>query len=333
MTVSQDLLKGKKVLLRLDLDVPLNNLQVAEDYRLKAALPTIKLCAENADQVIMMGHLGRPKGVDQAFSLKPVARWLEENLNLKVSFIDGLNGLGNLANLKLILLENLRFNPGEDLSDPGFAKRLASLGDLFINEAFASHHASASTTTLPLLLPHVMGLRFAKEVELLGEVRKNPKKPLVAIIGGVKIEDKYPASLELSKFCDAVLVGGLLAQKIKEQKLQTPTNMMVGKLSESGIDMAEDTIDAFISLVKNAKQVIWSGPLGKYEDSQGNIGNKRLAEAIIASGADSIVGGGDTIAALEKLGLLEKFSFVSTGGGAMLEFLAKGTLPTVEALG
>lgn len=353
--ITPERVKDKKVLLRLDLDVPLDQatggrVQVAEDFRLKAAVPTIKMCLENAEKVVMMGHLGRPKGKESSLSLKPVAEWLEKELGQEIAFLSDLGNLGHLSNLKLVLLENLRFNPGEDTCDPEFAKKLAQNSNFYINEAFASHHKSASTTVLPSLFPHVKnpegrlwprraaGLRFFMEVEKLTQVRNSPKKPFVVIIGGVKIEDKLPAVLALARSTDAVLVGGLLAQNIKDSKVEVPMNVMVGKLSDSGIDMAEETIDAFIKLIKNAKQIIWAGPVGKYEESTGNIGNKKLAEAILnraVSGARVVIGGGDTISALVKLDKLEqldKLAFISVGGGAMLKFLTDGTLPTIQAL-
>lgn len=327
--VNGELIKNKKVILRLDLDVPLENGQVVEDFRLKAVIPTIELCLKNASKIVIIGHLGRPVGFDQSLSLKVVCDWFSKNLSKSPTFE---------TDSDFVMLENLRFNKGEQECDLKFAKELSLKGDVFVNEAFAAYHKSASTTVLPTLLPHAAGLRFADEVRVLTELRDNPKKPLVVIIGGVKIEDKLPAVLALSKIADAVLVGGLLAKNIQEQKIEVPMNVMVGKLSDSGIDMAEESINAFISLVKDAKQIIWAGPLGKYEQAlssgdenpEGNIGNKKLAQAVVASGAQTIIGGGDTEAALKEY--LDRFSFVSVGGGVMLKLLTDGTLPTIESL-
>lgn len=327
VTVNEDLIKGKKVILRLDLDIPLKEGVVIDNFRLKAALPTVELVLKNAERVLLIGHLGRPQGADPAFSLKPIADWFAKNLTQAPEFAADLNSLGQI---KFALLENLRFNPGEETADLGFAKKLASGFNFFINEAFAAHHKAASTTVLPTLLPHAAGLRFTKEVETLLNIRNNPQRPSVAIIGGAKVEDKYPAVLALSEFYDAVLVGGLLAQKIKEQNLPVKSNVMVGKLNDSGIDLAEETIEAFSGVLKNAKQIVWGGPLGKYEDPAGNRADLKLAQVIVESGAKSIIGGGDTQAALKNF--LDKFSFISVGGGAMLEFLSKGTLPTIQAL-
>lgn len=343
-TVSAAAVQGKKVLLRMDLDVPLaqqstinkqqstsgqdahssqltTHSSVADDFRLRAGLDTLKLCLENAESVIVMGHLGRPNGVNvKELSVAPVVEWFENELK-NYEFPPG----------KFHILENLRFESGEDACDLDFAKELASLGNFFVNESFAGQHPAASTTVLPTLLPHAAGLCFAKEVETLLAVRNQPKKPLVVVIGGAKISDKLSVVNAMSKIADAVLIGGKLSQEIKDQGLGLPNNVMVGKLNDTGFDIAPETRMSFQGVIFRAAQVLWSGPMGKFEDGY-NQGNIAIAEAIIKSGADSIVGGGDTIDALGKLGLLEKFSFVSTGGGSMLTLLATGTLPTIEAL-
>lgn len=324
--VSAELVDDKKVLLRMDIDVPVEEGKVADDFRLRAGLETLDLCLQHAKEVIVMGHIGRPKGEDPKYSVKPVVDWFEE----KFAHIELPEG-------KLHILENLRFEEGESVDAPhekvwGFARELASYGEVFINESFAAHHPAASTTILPSLLPHAVGLQFAKEVETILGVRNKPKKPLVAIIGGAKVEDKYEAVRFLSTIADVVLVGGLLSQRIKEQSLAVSENVLLGKNSSEGVDLSQETVEAFGDILKHAKQVIWSGPMGKYEEDGGIHATEELAKTVIDSGAESIVGGGDTIAALNKLGLLGRFSFVSTGGGAMLEYLYKGTLPTIEAL-
>lgn len=321
-TVTADFVKGKKVLLRLDTDVPIKDGYVIEEFRLKAGLETLKLCLTHAESIVIMGHVGRPNGKeDPQFSIKPVVEWLEKHFSSL-----------ELPKGKLHILENLRFDKREEEADLSFAKELAELGDVFVNESFAAHHKAASTTVLPTLLPHAAGLQFTKEVEQISGLKNNPVRPQVAIIGGVKIDDKYPAVQALSKTADWVLVGGLLAKNIKDQNKVVAENVLLGGISVTGIDMDTNTIDLWIDLIRKAKQVIWVGPVGKYEDPLGNRGNRYLAEAIIDSGCDSIIGGGDTTGALSKLGMLEKFSFVSTGGGAMLKLLLEGTLPTIEAL-
>lgn len=318
--VSPDLIKDEKVLLRMDIDVPIKNGVVIEDFRLEVAIPTLHLCLEFAESVTIMGHIGRPNGKEvPELSVEPIYDWLTNR-----SFGR------DLENGRLKLLENLRFEKGEDAADIDYAKELAQMGDFFVNEAFASDHQAASTTVLPTLLPHAAGLRFAKEVHVLMSVRENPKRPLVVIIGGAKFEDKYPAILALSKISDKVLVGGLLPEKIKQQSLAVPDNVILAEIANSGVDISEDSINKFLEIIQSAKQVIWAGPLGKYEDIQGNIADEKIARAVIQTGVDSVVGGGDTLTALDKY--LPEFSFVSTGGGAMLKLLSTGTLPTIEAL-
>ena len=304
----------------MDLDVPIFDGHIKEDYRLKAGLPTLELCLQNASSVVICGHIGRPKGqVVEDFSVAPIVNFLEDwycDLELPAG--------------RLHVLENLRFEKGEEECSLDFAKELAMYGDIYINEAFAAHHPSASTTIITKFLPCFAGLRFAHEVEVLKSVRQSPKRPLVAIVGGAKIEDKYPALIALSKFCDAVLVGGPLPVKIKEGSLPVPENVILGKIAASGMDIDDATIEAFQGVLKHAKQVIWGGPVGKYEEKEGNKGTVELAKTILESKAQTIIGGGDSIAALSKY--LDDFDFVSTGGGAMLKLLIHGTLPTIAAL-
>lgn len=320
--VSKELVNGKKVLLRLDLDVPLGKgtggrVQVTEDFRLRAALPTVKLCLENASSVVAIGHVGRPEGkVVAGLSMEPIRAWFKNQ------------------GFQLQIEENLRFNPGEDSCDLEFAKKLAQMGNFYINEAFAAHHKAASTTVLPTLLLHAAGLRFASEVEKLTKVRENPKKPFVAIMGGAKVEDKLPVIQALAQRADAVLVGGKLIHEIREKQPDLPKNVMVGKLNEDGFDIAAETVAAWAGLISKAAMIVWNGPLGKFEDPKYDQ-TKRVIEMILESSAEVIIGGGDSVAALNQYGLLEKAedkAFVSVGGGAMLKFLSDGTLPTVDVL-
>ncbi len=314
--VNPQIVSGKKVLLRLDLDVPVENGEVTEDFRLKAGISTLKLCVQNASKVIVIGHLGRPAGKDTAFSLDPVRRWFEQN------------GFPQIE-----MLENLRFDPREESLDMGFAQKLACMADVYIFEAFASHRLAVSTTILPTIMPHACGLRFAKEVETLERVRNNPKKPFVAIMGGAKASDKLPVIEVLVKKADAVLVGGKLVSEIQNSKFKIQNNVLVGKLTEDGFDIAEETLESWRRFILEAKEIVWNGPVGKFEDPK-NDATKKLAEIILQSDADIIIGGGDSIAALNQAGLLEKAeekAFISTGGGAMLKLLSDGTLPTIEA--
>jgi phosphoglycerate kinase len=320
-TVTAELVKGKQVLLRLDIDVPIENGKVVDDFRLQAGLPTLRLCLENAEQVIILGHIGRPEGREvPELSIAPIHDWLVEQ------------GFGDQITAgKLKLLENLRFERGEEDCSTQYAEELATLGNLYINEAFASYHPAASTTVLPTLLPHAMGLRFSKEVDKLTEIRNNPKKPFVAIVGGAKMEDKVTLINVLAERANAVLVGGKLAKLIHEESFNFPHNVLAGMLTEDGEDIAPHTIDAWKPLLMQAKLIVWNGPVGKFEDPK-NIGSKKLAEIIVESEAETVVGGGDVISAIKEAGVLDKISFVSTGGGAMLKFLSDGTLPTIEGL-
>ncbi len=319
--VSSGLVSGKKVLLRMDLDVPIKSGKVSDDFRLKAGLETLDLCLNHAQSVTILGHIGRPEGkVVPGLSVKAIVSWFEE----KFAHV-------NLPEGKLHIMENLRFENGEDEASLDFAKELAGFGDFFVNEAFASHHQAASTTVLPTLLPHAAGLRFAEEVKVLSEVRDKPKRPQIVIIGGAKLEDKLAVVQTFAQIADALLVGGKFPEEIRNEGLRLPANVLVAKMNEDGTDLSAEAADSFARVISGAKQVVWSGPLGFFEKGH-TQGIEKVAKAVIESGAESIIGGGDTITALTNLGLIGRFSFVSTGGGAMLEFLVKGTLPAIEAL-
>ncbi|MDD5416262.1 MAG: phosphoglycerate kinase [Candidatus Daviesbacteria bacterium] len=356
--ISPQFVSGKKVLLRLDIDVPIGkssvishqssdqNLVVLEDFRLRAGLPTLKMCLENAQETIVMGHIGRPEGkAVEELSVAPIKQWFEDQ---------GLRS--HLTSGKLKLLENLRFDPREEAGDLSFAKELANMGDVFVNEAFASYRPAVSTTILPTLLPHYAGLRFAEEVRVLAGVRNPPtggsKKPFVAIMGGAKVADKLSVIKVLAEKADAVLVGGKLISEIRTENLSLPKNVLVGMLNEDGFDIAPQTTSAWAGLIRQSRMIVWNGPLGKFEDPK-NDATKKIARMVLDSGAQVIIGGGDTISALREYGLLSEveekaFSasdseredakadkpsrFISTGGGAMLKFLTDGTLPTIEAL-
>lgn len=351
--VNPELIHGKKVLLRLDIDVPIENGKVVEEFRLRVGIPTLKLCAEHANKVIIVGHLGRPfknvgeekNGNPSSLSAKPVFEWYKEQLRLDLDFVEQLENVGK-SNSKLVMLENLRFFHGEvpgaeyhntcisKTCDLDFAKRLSALGDFFVNEAFASYNPAASTTIVPTLLPSVAGLRFEEEVKKLTVVREHPRKPFIAIMGGVKVADKLPVINVLAEKADAVLVGGKLVSEIRQQNLNLPKNVLVGKLSDDGFDIAPQTTDAWGSLIGKAAEIIWNGPVGKFEDPK-NEQTKKIAQMVLDSGAEIVIGGGDLVAALSQYGLLQKTmekAFVSTGGGAMLKFLTEGTLPTIDAL-
>jgi phosphoglycerate kinase len=321
-TVTAELVQGKKVLLRLDIDVTIENGQILEPFRLEAGLETLKLCLENANSVTCMGHIGRPGGVEvPELSVEPVVSWYEEKLK-EMQLPPG----------KFNFLENLRFEKGEDEASVDYAEELAAMGDFLVIESFASHRPAASTTILAALLPHAAGLRFAKEVEELKKVRENPTRPMVAIIGGAKIEDKLGVVNQMAKSADAVLIGGKLPKEIHEKGLTFPPNVLVARMAENGFDLDPEVAQKFADIIKASKMVVWAGPMGKYEEEQYREGTRVLAQAIVDANVYSVIGGGDTITALSGVNLLDKMSFISTGGGAMLKMLADGTLPTIDAL-
>lgn len=322
--INPKIISGKRVLLRYDIDAALLDGQVIEDFKLRAGIPTLNLCNQNASKVIILGHIGRPEGkVVEQLKVAPIVEWFKAQ-----GFSEELNSG------KIEVLENLRFDSREEACDLEYAKQLAQMGDIYINEAFSSYRPAVSTTVLPTLLPHAAGLRFAMEIKKLTQVRETPKKPFVAIMGGAKVKDKLPVIEVLAQIADAVLVGGKLVAEIREQNLTLPKNVMVGKLNEDGFDIANDTVTAWENLILKAAMIIWNGPLGKFEDPK-NDSTKGVINSILQSNAEIVIGGGDSVAALSQYGLLEKAqqkAFVSVGGGAMLKLLSDGTLPTIEAL-
>ncbi len=338
--------KGKKVFLRTDIDVPLSeNGQIADDIRLKDSLETLNYLLQNRAQVILGGHLGRPEGTENNLSVEPIAKWYSRELkvqseNLKVIKINGLKGWEISENLTV--LENLRFHKEEEENDQKFSKKLASLAQIYVNDSFASSHREhASIVGIARLLPHFAGIRLKKEVEVLSNVLENPKRPLVVIIGGAKIETKLPLVEKMHKLADYVLVGGKIAEetrvllKVQHEKVESRKSaLLVADLNNEETDITPKDAENFLQIINLAQTIVWNGPVGKTEGNEKNleIGTAKLAKGIAESGAYTVVGGGDTIGYLKKIGLLEKFSFVSTGGGAMLEFLSGEKLPGIEAL-
>lgn len=350
--------------MRGDLDVPLRQVQgefsVEDDSRIRECLPSIKYLLDHAAKVILMGHSGRPEGqMVEGLKLAPMAEKIKQLFNSQFSpsagpvplwyragpvplwyRAGGFNfQLGGFSAYRisenLVLLENLRFYPGEENNDPQFAQALAVLGDLYVNEAFAaSHREHASIVGVPKLLPHAAGFHFASEAEHLSKVLENPKRPLVLLVGGAKPETKLPLALEFAQKMDWVLIGGALAQsmKYKEQSDLKTKNILFASLTEDGFDIDGESIKKFSDIIKDAGTIIWNGPMGKYEEERWEAGTKRIAAEIAGCPAFKVVGGGDTIAALTKLNLIGKMDYVSTAGGAMLEYLLKGTLPGLEAL-
>lgn len=312
-----DISSQTRVLVRGDLDVPLKNGEIVDTFRIDHLLPTLNFLKSKDAPIIIIGKLGRPNG-----------EYVEElsTKHLKPYF-DSKLGEGNYE-----LLENLRFDSREEENSEDFAKELAEKADIYVNDSFAvSHRRHTSLVGVPKLLPSYAGLRLVDEVDNLEKVIKNPIKPLVAIVGGAKIETKKPVISKFLKIADKVLVGGKIGLDWDEG---TPENLLLPlDYAKDDKDIGDKTIALFEKEISNAKTVVWSGPMGMFEDSEFEKGTQKIGNAIVDSNTFSIVGGGDTIAALNKFELFDEIGFVSVGGGAMLEFLVKGSLPGLEALG
>ena len=381
-------LKDKKVLVRCDFNVPMDeNRNITDNRRIVAALPTIKYLLEQNCKIVLCSHLGRPKGeFKKEFSLEPVAKELSKLLGKEVIMAkdvigeDAENKAKNLKNGEILLLENVRFHREETDNDPEFAKKLASFGEIFVNDAFGTaHRAHASTEGVTKYLPAVSGFLIEKELKFLGEALENPERPFVAILGGSKVSDKIGVIENLLEKVDTLIIGGGMAytffkaqgysvgeslceedkcelalelmEKAKEKnvKFLLPIDNKVGKEfkpdTESktvksteipdgweGLDIGEETIKLYKEELKNAKTIVWNGPLGVFEFDQFAVGTNEIAKALGDIDAIKIIGGGDSAAAVEKAGLAEKMTHISTGGGASLEFLEGKKLPGIEAL-
>ena len=312
---------GKKVLLRADLDVDFDTKTNNEDIRLKSIIPTLEYLVEKNSKVIIIGHRGRPGGkIDEKLSLEPVSKIVEKLLKEKI-------GEEKMKRVKMEMLENLRFNPGEEANDGEFTKHLAGKGDIFINEAFAnSHRSHASIVGLPKLLPHAAGFRFTQEVENLSKVLNNPERPVIFIIGGAK-KDKLDYLPLLKKIADKVLVGGRLPAYAK-----ISNKFLVANLLPDKEDITLNSIERFEEEIAKAGTIVLAGPMGRYEDKGHRQGTERVFKAVAQSSAFKVTGGGDSLVVVQRFNLMEKFDWVSVGGGAMLEFLARGTLPGIQAL-
>jgi len=325
---------GKTVLLRTDYDVVIKDGRVGDTTRIEESLPTIKYLFGQRAKVIIISHLGRPEGkIVPELSLKPVAKELQELLP-EINFQFSIFNFQSISNFQfsmkgnqIILLENLRFYSEEEVNDENFAKKLANLADFYVNEAFAvCHREHASIVGIPKFLPSAFGLDCLQEIETLSKIREHPRRPVVVILGGVK-EDKLEHLEKISQWADFVLIGGKLPDFISNIE-----KVIVAKLNPSGKDITLKSAEEFKKAITKAGTVIWAGPMGVYEEKENGAGTQLIAEAMIGSGADTVVGGGDTEAALTKFGLEKKINFISSGGGAMLEFLAKGTLPGIRAI-
>src|SRR3990167_5023000 len=319
---------GKRVVVRCDFDDPIEDKKLVDDTRIKSNLPTLSYLLAKGSSLFLISKLGRPKGRDPNLSMRIVLDTLSRHLGEKISFKEDLRQekLGQIT-----LLENLRFWPEEEAGDLEFSKKLASFGQLYVNECFAtSHRSDASFVGIPKYLPSYAGLNLIKEIEELKKMLEHPARPLVSIIGGAKIETKMPVIDNLAKVSDTVLVGGKLMFEVGISYL--PENVLVAHDDVDKKDIGPKTAKMFCGYIREAKTVIWNGPMGVFEEKKYMEGTKQLAQAVASSECYSVIGGGDTIAALNSLGLIDKIDFVSTGGGAMLEFLAGKELPGLKAL-
>jgi len=343
-TLKEFEVKEKKVLVRCDFNVPLDKQgSILDDFRIKETIPTIQYLIDGGAKIILMSHLGRPEGkVVEELRLTSIKEKLEKCLDLSVKKSDDCIGneteelINKMNPGEVLLLENLRFHKEEEEGDLDFAKKLADLGNIYINDAFgASHRAHASIVGIPKYLPSAAGFLLEKEVKVLSELMQNPKKPLIAIIGGIKVETKAKLINKISRTADFILVNGPIKREIEEKKIKFDyPQKILGPIDEigEGRDVGPETLLQFGEKIKSAKTIFWNGPLGQTENKEFSKGSEVLARIIVESGAFSIVGGGETAEFINRIGLIEKFNHVSTGGGAMLEFLSGQELPGIKAL-
>lgn len=322
---------NKRVLLRLDLDVPIENGKVMDLTRLEAVKETVEFLKSRVSNLAICGHIGRPEGRDESLSTKNIVNDLETVFGLKIEYINSF-WVENF-NSQFVLLENLRFDKGEEDNDDKFAARLASNFDYFVNESFATaHRKAASTVGVVKYLDSCAGFRLIQEVEHLNSLVNSPLHPFVSIVGGAKIETKLPVIESLVKISDKVLVGGLLPKEINERKIVFDDKVIVGKLVESGMDIANESLNIFEEEISSAKEIVWNGPIGNFEDKKYSDGTRRLIEMLMNSSAKITLGGGDTISAMNQFGDIKKVYWVCLGGGAMLDYIAGKEMPGIEAL-
>ena len=333
----------RRVLVRCDFNVPLDEKgNILDDFRIRQTLPTIKFLMDSKAKIILMSHLGEPDGkVIPELKMDNVAEKLAEYLKIPIGKEDDCigpdveNESNTLEGGHILLLENLRFHKEETDNNADFAKKLSYLGDIYVNDAFSvCHRDQASITGVPMLLPYCAGLLLEKEIESLDKVLINPEKPMIVIVGGKKVETKSKFIDNISENADFVIVSGLIAKEVAEKniKFKYPDKIIVPTGQLDAPDINDESIKMFQEKIATAKTILWNGPFGKFEDKQYAKGTLAIAKAIIDSGAFSVVGGGETVEFLNKQSIIDKFSHVSTGGGAMLSYLSGDKLPGLEAL-
>ena len=380
---------GKTAVMRCDFNVPLDGDKITDDTRIIASLPSIEYLIENGAAIVLMSHLGRPKGeAKPEFSLAPVAKRLSECLGTDVKFVPSdvvvddavKDAAENLKSGEVMLIENVRYRSEEEKNDPAFSKELSELGDIFVQDAFGtSHRAHASTTGIADYIPAVSGFLIEKELKFLGEAVNNPKRPFAAVMGGAKVKDKIPVITNLLDKVDILIVGGGMAYtffksqgysigsslldeegldlagdilKLAEEKgvkFMLPVDVVaadefandsphdvysVDSIPDNrmGLDIGPKTIELFTDALKSAKTIVWNGPMGVFEMDTFAVGTKAIAECLAECDATTVIGGGDSAAAVAKFGLADKMTHISTGGGASLEFLEGIELPGIAVI-
>ncbi len=334
-------IKDKTALIRIDSDIDIKDGKILDDTRLVSSLETIKHILHTGGSVILVGHSGRPEGkVNPDYTLEPVAKWYALHFKGSISRKDFDGFAGFEITPHLLLLENIRFYKEEEEGNEEFAQKLSMLGDIFINDAFAvSHRNHASITGISKFLPSFAGIHLERELATLSKIMEHPKRPLGVLIGGAKLETKLPVVSKMHHIAEYVLVGGKIAQenrlllKAQHEKVEgLKSAILVADNTSDGQDITPKDTENFIQIIQLCKTIVWNGPFGKMGNPKTEENTLKIARAIIESGAFSVVGGGDSLSLLKQHNLLSKFSFVSTGGGAMLEFLSGKTLPGVKAL-
>jgi phosphoglycerate kinase len=367
--------EGKRVLVRVDFNVPLDHSRITDDARIRAALPTLEeLREKGAARLVLLAHLGRPKDREPEFSLEPVAERLSELLGVEVALAPNLD---EVPEVEVVMIENVRYEPGETKNDPDLAKRYAALGDVYVNDAFgAAHRAHASTEAVAHLLPSAAGRLLEREVATLTGILEDPRRPLVAVVGGAKVTDKIGVLDAFLERADTVLIGGAMCfpffaaqghdvgdSKCESEgveparraldgggdKLRLPVDLLAGRaFSEEtevreldgvdvpegwmGLDIGRRSSEAYAEVIRGAGTVFWNGPMGAFELEPFAAGTRRVAEAMAECEGTTVVGGGDSAAALAEFGLADRVDHLSTGGGASLELIEGKPLPGVEAL-
>jgi phosphoglycerate kinase len=365
--------EGKRVVVRVDFNVPLDHGRITDDARIKAALPTLReLREKRAAKLVLLAHLGRPKDREPEFSLKPAAERLSELLETEVALAPNLD---EVPDVDVVMMENVRYEPGETKNDEALAKRYAALGDVYVNDAFgAAHRAHASTEAVAHLLPSAAGRLLESEVSTLTGILEDPQRPLVAVVGGAKVTDKIGVLDAFLERADTVLIGGAMCfpffaaqghdvgaskcedegvepakRALESDKLELPTDLVAGREFSAdtevqeldgvdvpdgwmGLDIGRDSAEAYASVIAQAGTVFWNGPMGAFELEPFAAGTRRVAEAMADCEGTTVVGGGDSAAALAEFGLADRVDHLSTGGGASLELIEGKTLPGVEAL-